>query len=36
MKKADAVRAAEQRLAGTRWLPGPLRRGGADGEADAA
>jgi ParB family chromosome partitioning protein len=36
MKKADAVRAAEQRLAGTRWLPAPLRRRGADGEADAA
>jgi ParB family chromosome partitioning protein len=36
MKKADAVRAAEQRLAGTRWLPGPLRRGFAEEEADAA
>ncbi len=25
MKKADAARVAEQRLAGTRWVPAPLR-----------
>jgi ParB family transcriptional regulator, chromosome partitioning protein len=34
MKKADAVKAAALRLAGTRWLPAPLRAGGAvEGDA---